>query len=399
MSDPVESLRGLPRLRAVISAPGARGLLIARSVGSLPIGMVPLGIILLLRAAGRSYALAGIADGGYALGLAAMQPLLGRLIDRIGMGRVLVPLALVYPGLLVALALVGSSGAPAAVTVGLALLSGAAMPPLGACMRALWPTLISSPTLRPSAFAIDATLQELAFVLGPPLLALLVVVASPEVALFGAAAAGGAGAIVFAARAHSRHAPTRRAGGALRSAGVRRLLAMSAVLGGAFGATEVAMPAFCERHGARPAAGLILAALALGSACGGAIFGGRAPRVPAPRRLLVALGGFAVLLTPLLVAPSIPAMAVLAFFSGMPIAPAFAGAYLLLDRFSVPGAVTETFAWNTTCLFVGASIGTALGGALIASSGFRASIALAIVLGFACALLLAGYARGTQLDG
>jgi predicted MFS family arabinose efflux permease len=173
---------------------------------------------------------------------------------------------------------------------------------------------------------------------------------------------------------------------------------MSAVLGGSFGATEVAMPAFCERHGARPAAGLILAALALGSACGGAFFGGRAPRVPAPRRLLVALGGYAVLVTPLLVAPSIPVMAVFAFFSGMPIAPAFAGIYQLLDRFSVPGAVTETFAWNTTCLFVGASAGTALGGALIVAGSFRASIALAIVLGFGCALLVAGYARGAQLD-
>jgi hypothetical protein len=86
-----------------------------------------------------------------------MQPLLGRLIDRIGMGRVLVPLALVFPGVLVALALVGSSSTPAAVTVGPAR-SGATMPPLGACMRALWPTLISSPTLRPTAFAIDATL-------------------------------------------------------------------------------------------------------------------------------------------------------------------------------------------------------------------------------------------------
>ena len=395
----VESLRGVRRLRAVIGAPGVRGLLLARSFGSLPIGMIPLGIILLLRAAGRSYALAGIADGGYALGLAAMQPVFGRLIDRIGMGRVLVPLGLLFPGVLVALALVGSSGAPAAATVALALLSGATVPPLGACMRTLWPMLVSTPALRPTAFAIDATLQELAFIVGPPLLAALVALASPRVALFAAAGGGGVGAIVFASRAHARHERTRRTGGALRSAGVRRLLAMSAVLGGAFGATEVAMPAFCERHGARPAAGLILAALALGSACGGAFFGARAPRVPAPRRLLVALGGYAVLLAPLLVAPTIPVMAVFAFFSGMPIAPAFAGAYQLLDRFSVPGAVTETFAWNTTCLFVGASGGTALGGALIVGGSYRASIALAIVLGFACALLVAGYARGTQLDG
>jgi predicted MFS family arabinose efflux permease len=171
------------------------------------------------------------------------------------------------------------------------------------------------------------------------------------------------------------------------------------LLGAAFGATEVAMPAFCEHHGARPAAGLILAALALGSGCGGVIFGARVSRVPAQRRLFVALGGFAVLLTPLLVAPSIAVMAVVAFIGGMPIAPAFAGSYLLLDRFSVPGAMTETFAWNTTCLYVGASAGTAIGGALIASSGgYRASIVLAIVLGFACVALVAAYLRGTRLE-
>ena len=101
------SLRGAPRLLAVIGAPGARGLLVARTLGSLPVGMVPLGIILLLRASGRSYALAGIADGAYALGLAAMQPLLGRLIDRFGMGRVLAPLALAFPAVLVGVAFAG----------------------------------------------------------------------------------------------------------------------------------------------------------------------------------------------------------------------------------------------------------------------------------------------------
>jgi hypothetical protein len=61
--------------------------------------------------------------------------------------------------------------------------------------------------------------------------------------------------------------------------------------------------------------------------------------------------------------------------------------------------VTETFAWNTTCLFTGASLGTALGGALVGWGTYRASIALAIGLGVACALLVAGFARGTQLDG
>jgi MFS family permease len=398
LSTQAESLRGLPRLLAVVGAPGARGLLVARTLGSLPIGMVPLGIILLLRASGRSYAVAGIADGAFGVGVATMQPPLGRLIDRVGMGRVLAPLALSFPGVLVAMTFAGSTGAPAALTVCLALLAGASLPPLGACMRSLWPTLIDSPGLRPTAFAIDAVLQELAFVLGPPLLALLVTLASPRIALLAAAAAGGLGAAAFASRAHSRHLPTRRASGALRSAGVRRLLVMSAVLGGSFGAAEVAMPAFCEHHGARASAGLILAALALGSACGGAIFGARVPRMPVPRRLFVALCSYGLLLAPLLLAPSIPAMAALAFLAGMPIAPIFAGAYLLLDRFSVAGAATETFAWNTTCIVAGAAIGTALGGALIAPGSYRAALALAVGLGLACVALLGGYARGSELD-
>jgi predicted MFS family arabinose efflux permease len=360
--------------------------------------MVPLGIILLLRAHGRSYALAGIADGAYALGVAATQPLLGRLIDRAGMARVLAPLAVLFPSVLVAVALAGSSGAPAAVTVALALACGASMPPLGACMRSLWPTLIAAPGLAPTAFAIDAVLQELAFVLGPPLLALLAAVASPRVALFAAAGAGGAGAAVFAARSRRLHVRTRRGAGALRSRGVRRLILMSMVLGGSFGATEVAMPAFCEHHGTRATAGLILAALALGSACGGVIFGARAPRTTVARRLLIALGAYGVLLAPLLAAPTIPVMALLAFLAGMPIAPVFAGAYLLLDRFSVAGAATETFAWNTTAIFAGASIGTALGGALIVHGGYRAAIALAAGLALACVALVGGFARATALD-
>ena len=399
MSDEPDQPRPPGRVRAAITAPGAPGLLLARTLGSLPVGMVPLGIILLLRAAGRSYALAGVADGAYALGLALAQPLLGRLIDRAGMTRVLGPLALAFPSILIALALAGSHGAPGAVTIALALAAGATLPPLGACMRALWPELIATPALRPTAFAIDAVLQELAFVLGPPLLTLVVALANPRLGLLAAAGAGGAGSASFAALARSRHVRSAHGGGgALRSTAVRRLLLLSLAMGGSFGAAEVAMPAFCELHGSRPSAGLILAALALGSACGGVVFGARAAAASVPRRMLGALACFAGLLALLLLAPSIAAMAALAFAAGLPIAPAFAGLYLLLDRFSVAGALTETFAWNTTCIYTGASIGTAAGGALIAPAGYRAAIALSVTLALLAAALVLAYTRGTRLD-
>ena len=387
------------RLRAVLGAPGAPPLVAARTLGALPIGMVPLAIVLLLRSAGDSYALAGLATGAFALGVAVASPLLGRLVDRVGIARVLTPLSLTFPASVVALTLAGSRHAPAAATIAFALLAGANYPPVGPCMRALWPRLLDDASLRTVAFSVEATLQELAFVGGPPILAGVVALAGPVAGLIVTAVAGGAGALIFALRARPyRASPVAAAGGALRSAGVRDLLVVSAVLGGAFGAFEVAMPAFGERHGSRPAAGIMLAALALGSACGGAVFSARASRVAPAKRLLVALVGYAALALPLLAAPSIAAMAALALFAGVPIAPAFAGTYLLLDHFSVPGTATETFAWNTTVVFAGAAAGNALGGGLIASSGYRGSLVLAAALAGTSALLVAANVRRGRLS-
>ncbi len=84
-------------VRAVLRAPGARPLLAARTIGSLPNAMVPLGLVLLLRAHGHSYGLAGLVSGCYSVGVAVAGPLLGRLVDRAGMQRVLVPLAFGFP--------------------------------------------------------------------------------------------------------------------------------------------------------------------------------------------------------------------------------------------------------------------------------------------------------------
>ena len=381
-------------VRAVLRSPGARPLLAARTIGSLPNAMVPLGLVLLLRAHGHSYGFAGLASGCYSVGVAFAGPLLGRLVDRAGMARVLGPLALAFPAAVAGSVIAVTSGAPVAVIAVLALCCGVTLPPLGACMRALWPSLVSGAAMRTAAFAIDASLQEIAFVGGPPLLAGLVVLAGPAVALLAAALAGAAGAGVFAWRSSGRHVASPHGGGALRSGEVRRLLLTSAFLGGAFGSVEVAMPAFCEAHGARPAAGIVLATLALGSGIGGLIFGPRAARGVPVHRFALAAVAFAALLVPMLAAGSIVVMALLAFAAGAPIAPAFAAAFVLLDRFSVAGAATETFAWNTTMIFAGAAMGAAAGGALIAQAGgFRAALLLAVALACAAALTVIAQSR------
>lgn len=383
---PTQSARA--RHGAVLRAPGVAPIVLAAAVGRIPLGMSTLGTILVLRASGRGYGAAGIAVGMLALGTAGSQPLLGRLIDRAGVRRVLLPLSLGFGLAQSALALAGADRhAPLLAIFSLALASGGLLPPVGAAMRGIWPTLLPDIALRSTVFALEAVIQELGFLVGPPLVTLLTVLSSARTALLGAAVIGAVGALAFALLAGGLELPVRvRGARALASAMTRRVVLVSVALGIAFGAVEVALPAFCERHGARAAAGLMSAALSLGSVLGGALIGARAPARSASRRLAIALGAFGAAIVPLMLVDSIATMIVFSVFAGAPIAPAFAAQYVLLDRGGTPGAGTETFAWNSTAIFVGAAAGTAAGGIAVSAVGYRSSFALGALAVLAGAL-------------
>ena len=62
-----------------------------------------------------------------------------------------------------------------------------------------------------------------------------------------------------------------------------------------------------------------------------------------------------------LLAWSLPSMSVLAFLAGLPIAPVVMSAYGLIDAVAKRGTAAEAFAWITTAVFVGFSVGMALG--------------------------------------
>ena len=128
----------------MLRAPGVGRIAAAALLARLPTGMAPLATVLLVRGEGRSYAVAGVVVAASSLAGAVGLPLWGRLIDRIGQARVLLPLAVAYP---LALAGAGAArrreGAPAVVLVAaFAALAGGTLPPVGACMRALWPSLL-----------------------------------------------------------------------------------------------------------------------------------------------------------------------------------------------------------------------------------------------------------------
>jgi MFS family permease len=385
------------RYREVLTSPGAPALVCAAAIGRLPYGMTGLSLVLLGRAQGLAYGAIGLLVGAYALGAALALPALGRAVDALGERRVLLPVAVGWgvSGSVLLAAL--SAGAAPGACAAPAFLAGALVPPLGPCMRAIWPRLLSGEEqLLSTAYAFEAAVQEFAFIAGPLLAGALAALASPAAALGCSVACGAVGALWFAAAApaaphRERPAHRRRA---LASAGVRTVLFAYFATGTAFGCVEVAMPAFCEHHGARAAAGIVLAVFSAGSMVGGVWFGTSGARSRALHSYLVAVALLALALTPMLAATSIVVMAAIALLAGAPIAPGFAAAYVLLDELAAPEVQTEVFAWISTCVIVGTALGSLAGGALIQGSGWRAAIGLAVTAA-ACAAAVAILRRPT----
>jgi MFS family permease len=395
MIDPVTDAvppLGLARYRALFRVPYVRRLVLSGLVARLPVGMVPLALLLLVREDGGSYAAAGAVSGAYFVAAAIGAPVAGRLVDRRGQTRVLLPRAALFTASLLGVCGLALGDAPLLAVALCAALAGVLLPPVGASLRALWPRVFEGAELRAAAYALEASLQEIFFVVGPLLVALLTAAASPVAALAVAAAAGGAGTVVLALTQPVRTwrpEEERHAGsvlGALESPGVRTIVFVAVCLGLGFGGTEIGMPAFAEDHGGAELGSIPLALFAAGSLVGGLLAGARA--TGSPRRLLRLSTGLLVvgLALPLL-AWSLPVMAVLAFASGLPIAPAVMASYGLIDAVARRGTAAEAFAWISTAVSAGVAAGTAAGGALVDAYGVRASFAFGAAAALAGAVL------------
>jgi MFS family permease len=380
----------------ILRTPRVAPLAAAWLVSRLPAGINGLAILLFLRATTGSYATAGAVAGAAALGTGLGAPLLGRLVDR--HGRVVVlPAAIVNALALLGLVALGRAGAPTPVLLAVGLSVGLSSPPTAAMLRVLWPSLLHGrPHLVRTAFALDSVFIEAVFVSGPLLTGLLVAVASAEVALLVSAAATLGGSIAFVARlpADAARPQTQDSGlgplGALRSPGIRTLALASLPVGFAFGAVEVALPAFAEEEGARELAGVLVAVWSLGSLAGGLVFGARPRRAAlAALHLRIALV-LPLLFLPLLVAPSVALMAVLVLPAGAFIAPLIATRNELAAEAAPPGARTEALTWPLTALLSGIALGAGVAGALVDAASWEAPVVAAALAALIGAAVVAG---------
>ena len=142
--------------------------------------------------------------GAYFVATAIGAPIAGRRVDRHGQARILFARALIFPALLATVCALALSDASIGLIGAAAAAAGVLMPPVGASLRSLWPRMFADAELRAAAYALEASLQEITFIVGPLLVALLTAAGSPALALGVAAAAGGVGTLSIALAAPVR---------------------------------------------------------------------------------------------------------------------------------------------------------------------------------------------------
>jgi len=373
----------LGRYGQLLGYPGALRLVVSVLVGRIPIGIFSLAIVLLVRHETGSFAQAGIASAAWALGAGVVAPLQGRLVDRFGQPAVLIPSTLLNASAVAAFVLGARAGSPMWLLVVFAWLGGAALPPLGACMRSIWADAFADDAgARNTAYTFESMMAELFYIVGPAITTLLIALSSPSTALLVAIALSAAGTLGFASAALSRgwrseHESRSRAG-ALAAPGMRTLMLAIVPTGVSFGVLEVAMPAFAVEEGhAASLAGILLSAMAIGSLLGGLWYGARQWHGPIVARFIRLEVLFTLGLLPLLLADSIGAMVVLMALAGVALAPSAAAGYLVVDHIAPPGTVTEATTWVMTANVAGGALGAAIGGLVVQEMSVRAALVVA----------------------
>lgn len=362
----------------ILRLPGARAFVGAGFVARLPMAMLGLGTVLLVRASTGSYGLAGAVGATIAIANALGAPQIGRLVDRFGQRRVLLPAMVLHVVGLLSLIAAAQLDAPAVALFATAFMTGLCFPSFGALVRSRWAQLLHGDPRLQTAYALESVLDEVVFVFGPVLVTLLATTISPAAGLLTGIGFFLVGGLAFA-RQRATEPPLAkrdaRAVSAIRAPGLVVLAVVMIGLGGVFGTLEVSMVAFAEEHGREALAGPLLALHAVSSGVAGVLYGARAWRLGLERRLALALLVLCAGTIPLALADSIALMIPAIVMSGISISPTLISSFALVEQLVPRAALTEGFAWLSTSLGGGIAIGLAIAGPVVdATSGHQAFV-------------------------
>ncbi|GAA2398554.1 MFS transporter [Nonomuraea africana] len=353
----------------VLATPGAWRFLAPALVARLPYAMLQMGILLLVQWSTGSYGAAGVASAAAAISQAVIGPQTGRLADRYGQARVLLPQVAVHALALGGLLALAAAHAPVALLVLTAALAGASLPQVGAMVRARWSHTLGGSGKLGTAFAVESITDELTFTLAPVLLVTLSTVFSPVVALVVALTLIVTGTVGFAVTRVGAPEPmpvkVRSSKGVLRLRGVALLALGFLAMGSVFGSMQVGITSYTAQLGVPAVAGPIYATFSGASVVGGLLYGAVRWRVSAPARLAWGLALLAAATSALMFAGSIPLLYGAAGLAGLVIAPVIITGYTIIERLTPAEVRTEAFTWLTGGIGLGLATGASIAGQLV----------------------------------
>lgn len=211
---------------------------------------VDLVILLTLHHASGSFGSGGVAVAAGTVGFSLSSVLQARLMDTVGIRRVLGPAALALVTATAALAAAIALGAAPAVLIVLSAVLGLSQPATSPAVRAAWTMAAADADTRATAFSYCSVTQDVGFVAGPALFGLIATAATPVISLACCGALTAAGALAIASATTAPIAAARAVPAHPRNVlrTVAPIAAVMAAIGTALGAVDVSAPAFAVQH-------------------------------------------------------------------------------------------------------------------------------------------------------
>lgn len=370
----------------IFRTPGTKGFAGAAFIARLPIAMAPIGIVAMLSQTRGEYWLAGGVSATFAFTNAFLAPQISRLVDRMGQTAVAVPTTIVSVIAFAALLIATNQDWPA-WTLFVSAFLAAAMPSVPAMVRARWTEIFRDRPELNTAFAFESAADELVYIAGASLSVGLSVALFPEAGMLASTLflAFGMAAFILQRASEPKVRPLEHgSGGSAIALWPVRIVTFALIFVGAIFATaEVSSVAITKELGQPGAASLVIGVYALGSFAVGLIVGALDLQAPKQRLLAISLAIISLTTLPLLVANTVPLLAIAIFFSGVAISPTFIMAFGIIERRVPETMLTEGITWVMTGIGIGMALGAFVAGWVVdnygAQSGFWVSVAASII--------------------
>jgi MFS family permease len=351
----VNSYLGLLKTR------GVARIMAAQLVARFPFGMLSLAFLLHIERLHHSYGAAGLVLAATSIGQAVSGPLTTRWMGVWGMRRVLLLTMVICASAIGTIALAPVLPVPVYMAIG--LLAGLSTPPVQPAVRTIYPKMVNSSQLTP-LFSLDASAQEVIWVLGPVITTFVATQISTVLAILVAMTFMVGGGIWFIASPEVGRVRIPRSRRRLGVVLARPAVLLSTITGfllvGACASIEAGVvSSFGE---ASPESGIVLALFAVGSLIGGLSLGHRPiSRWAMARRMFGIFVGMA------LAAASLNFwwLAATLFIAGIGIAPALAVMFAIVSSSVKFSETAEAYGWVGTGQLIGAALGSAAAGFMI----------------------------------